>query len=312
MAYTAITRAKQQVYFIGSLHVNIFNNMDTMALNFFNSKVALKNAKLEGVTSVLRDVQELKEFWIQSSKLASNEKRKIVDITVPSTTKAKKDIFSQTRKVTSCVDGNRVEILAHKYPNILQHIHGQGYLVTGRSNVYLNVILKVPCRRLEHQSIVAEHSLLSSLRDVSGILHILGTLDRHPTTFVLEGMPDRVPWKHFILHATADAKQRFKNELQLVIEKIHAKQKVHGNISKQSVLTNIKGEVKLTWFQSDVQFSNEAVQQDLNNIRHVCSELTNGVMFSANDHDNELLQSQDGTFHYDDGSVNGDDDGSLT
>ena len=318
MAYTAITRAKQQVYFIGTLHVNIFNNMDTMALNFFNSKVALKNAKLEGATSVLRDVQELKEFWIQSSKLASNEKRKIVDARVPSTKKAKKDIFSQTRKVTSCVDGNRVEILAYKYPNVLQHIHGQGYLVTGTSNEYRNVILKVPCRRLETQSIDAEYGLLRSLRDVHGILHILGTLDRHPATLVLEGMIDRVPWNNFILHATADAKQRFKDELQLVIEKIHTKQIVHGNISEQSVLINMKGEVKLTWFQSDIQFCNDAIQQDLKNMRKLFSELTNGVVFtSANDHNNDPPHEHtpyndnndnDGDVDDDDGGDDDDDD----
>ena len=104
-----------------------------------------------------------------------------------------------------------------------------------------------------------------------GILHILGTLDRHPATLVLEGIIDRVPWNNFILHATADAKQRFKDELQLVIEKIHTKQIVHGNISEQSVLINMKGEVKLTWFQSDIQFCNDAIQQDLKNMRKLFS-----------------------------------------
>jgi len=285
MAYTAITRAKQRVYFIGPLHINIFNNMDKLALDFFTTKASLNQAKLKNTISVVRDVQELKEFWIQSSKCIQK-----ATCNIDGTEETKFDIFDKSEKVIANINGHFVEIFAKKYPRVLQHLHGQGHLLIGTSNEHRNVILKVPSRRIEQKNIDAEYSLLSSLRDVDGVLHILGRLDRPPTTFVLEGMQSMVPWRHFIMHATVDAKQRFKNQLQVVLQEIHLRQKVHGNISKKSALTNMHGDVKLTWFRSDAQFCSETVQHDLKSMHQLCSELRNGA---DNDNSYNLKENDD-------------------
>jgi hypothetical protein len=258
MAYTAMSRAKQDVYFIGRLHISVFNNMDQFALGFFNSKVHLNQAKQKSATPVVRDIQELKEYWIQSSELAST-KCKNDDVGDLPKSKTIEDIFDKTRKVVAHIDGTSVVIFAHKYPNVLQHMQGQGYLVIGTSNEYHNILLKVPCRRLEQENIEAEHKLLSSLNDVGGVLHLLARLHQYPTTFVLKGMPDRVPWKYFIKHATSDAKDTYRTQLRLVLEEIHKRRIVHGSISAKSVFTTMKGDVKLTWFQPNVSFSENAV-----------------------------------------------------
>jgi hypothetical protein len=305
MAYTAITRAKQQVYFVGPLHINIFNNMDKMALDFFNSKASLSQAKMKNSFSVgvVRDVQELKEFWIQSSKPKPNATCIIDNTNEPSAKKPKFDVLDKHQKVIACINGRRVEIYAQKYPRVLQHIHGQGHLVIGTSIEYQDVILKVPSRRIEQQHIDAEYRLLSSLKDVPGVLHVLAKPDQHPTIFVLEGMKNMVPWKYFRMHANADAKQRFKNQLQVVLREIHTRQKVHGNISKKSALTNMLGDVKLTWFQHDVQFCPETVQQDLKSMHQLCRELMHGE-----DDDGSNLEDKGGGDSDDDDDNDDDND----
>lgn len=297
MAYTAITRAKQRVYFVGLLHLNIFNNMDKIALDFFNSKVNLNKTNLKESISVVRDVQELKEFWIQSSKHKRNAASNFDVADEPSAKKTKFDVFDNTQRVIAYIDGHRIEIFAKKYPHVIQHIHGQGHLVAGTSNQYQNVILKVPSRRIEQKYIDAEYGLLCSLRDVEGILHVLAKVDRHPTTFVMEGMKSMVPWEQFILRATTDAKERFKMQLHLVLVEIHVRQKVHGNISKKSVLTNMRGDVKLTWFQSNVLFCNETMQQDIKCMQDLCSELRNGAIVSGHDSNQKPLKDYDGSIH---------------
>jgi hypothetical protein len=221
-AYTAMTRAKQDVYFVGELHINIFNNMDRLALSFFNEKLNFNQQVMNQAIPVVRDIQELKEYWIQSMQSSNPAATRVNECEQTNTSSLKNpnsEFFGkQTRKCIAHIDGKIVEIHAHKYPNVIQHIHGQGYFVSGTSNEFRNLLLKIPCAQLSYPAFFhAECSLLRSLKGASRVLQLLGTLHQNPSTLVMEGMKGRLAWKQFILHATADAKQRYQTELKLAL-----------------------------------------------------------------------------------------------
>lgn len=299
MAYTAMTRAKQEVYFVGeNLHINLFNNMDKLALGFFNEKLKLNQQVMNQTLPVVRDVQELKEYWIQSmqsSNVSANEMNELEEeVNTSSQQNPNCDIFGgKTRKHIACIDGKIVEIHAHTYPNVVQHIHGQGYIVSGTSHQYRNVLLKIPCAQLSNPAIVqAECNLLRLLNDSSRVLQLLAPLHRNPATLVMEGMHGRVSWKQFILHATADAKKRYQTELNLALVEIHDRQIAHGFISDKSVFTNMRGDVKLTWFQSHVQFIPVNVQKDKADAQALCNILQAAKNTNLDERGNDLIGSE--------------------
>lgn len=275
--YTAITRSKQNVYFIGYLRIELFNNMDMKALNFFESVVKSNRQRCSSKVPVVRDIHELREYWIQSASLAAKRFRPADDAVSSQHSTQNVDVLGNTAVVHAHIDGARITIFAEKFPKVLQHMHGHGYFVVATSNERRHLLLQVKCQQISQQDSSAECKMFRDLHSIDGVLHLLAPQDELASSLVFEGMPDRVEWQDFLKHASDAAKAAFQINGRKTLAAIHSKGISHGNISERSVWTNIEGAVKFTWFPHDLNAGKSAMmslkQKDITDFNRLCSIL---------------------------------------
>lgn len=272
--YTGITRCRQHLYFIGYIHIDLFNNMDMTALNFFDSMVKLNEQRCSSKVPVVRDIHELREYWIQSASLAAKRLRPADDTVSSQHSIQNVNILGKTTVVHAHIDGICMKLFANKFPAVLQHMHGHGYFVVATSKERRHLLLQVKCQQFSQQDSSAECNMFRDLYSIDGVLHLLAPLDELPSSLVFEGMPDRVEWKDFLKNASDAAKAAFQYNGRNTLAAIHQKGISHGNISERSVWTNIEGAVKFTWFPHDLNAGKSALKQkDITDFNRLCSIL---------------------------------------
>jgi hypothetical protein len=299
-AYTAISRAKQSVFFIGPLNLALLNNMDLQALQFFNSRSIAHQARLNDEPIIVRDVYEMKEFWFQNDAV-SHEEISMMEL-------KNDDIFRPHEEFQAVIEGQTVKIYANKYPHgVIQNVHGRGYIVAARSQKYPYLLLKKQSKSLASEDLLIEVQTLIALKGVQGVLHLYAQLQPDSNAIILEGMPERVEWGYFMKYSSKEAKLSFKMNLIMTMAAIHQKQVHHGTISQQTVWTDIKGNVKITWFGNLSDFTKNGIQKDNIDRDRLCMMLDKYDRCSE-----QKIDECDGNTTYDDDidieNVDNDDD----
>jgi hypothetical protein len=98
-------------------------------------------------------------------------------------------------------------------------------------------------------------------------------LQQDENALILEGMPERVTFKDFAKHSSAEAKHAFKKNVEATLAEIHRNQIQHGNICDQTVWTDIKGNVKFAWFSHASLGTRTGFQKDLRDMCRLCLTL---------------------------------------
>lgn len=250
-AYTAISRAKQQCYFIGPAPLPLLNNMDMNALNFFNHQVNLYNQKQSQEIPVVRNVHEWTEFWVQHVQSRRN-KRIDRDADQDDLTLAKRtdqELCANTIQASSDLMPEPFSVYANRYPNCFQSINGKGYMLSATSDRYKELLLKKSFVNKSfgglNPNFNNEIAILRACGDIPGVLSLVATVDNG---IVLKRMAGKISWETFMKDSSEYAKNTFCNNLPIILDALHAKNIAHTNICKKTAWVDINGTVMLTWF----------------------------------------------------------------
>ncbi len=298
-AYTAISRAKQHCYFVGSAPLTLLNNMDLDALKFFNSLCLLKQQR-ENQIQVVRDVFEMSEFW--------NQTRPKSRIRVRTETEERPNIKKSSKCIqldARTVDGNEIQVVADVYPTCFQNMGATGQIFRATSKEYKSLLLKRKCK-ISEEEFQCEINILKSCSDIAGVLKLVATTAGRG--ILLESMDNRVSWAHFTKRATSDAKLAFRVNVQQLLDDLNHKNIAHKNISPRTAWVDMNGTVKLTWFQdAESPAAADSIQKDRTNAYHFITSLfpesadksnmlsadTNGHLDGDNDDSGSYCQSLD-------------------
>ena len=252
-AYTAISRAKQQCYFVGPAPLSLLNNMDMTALNFFNRQVILSNQKQSQEIHVVRNVYEWTEFWVQHAKSRSN-KRSDRDSEHGDADEDQNGATPQKRAIQehhavpieakSDVTTPFFTIYADKYPNCFQSINGKGYMLAATSDEYKELLLKRNVG-ISNPDFNNEIKILRACSDITGVLSLVATVDKG---IVLKRMVHKVSWEQFLKESSEHARTTFCKNLRIIVTALHQRNVAHTNISYKTAWVDMNGTLMLTWF----------------------------------------------------------------
>ncbi len=242
-AYTAISRAKQECYFIGSAPLSLLNNMDRDALSFFNS-FCLSNQQRKKQMQVVRDVFEMSEFWVNQTR--SNSRIRVRSETVETERQHIKKRSKCIQLDAMTIDHKQIQVFADVYPTCFQNMGASGQIFRATSKEFNRLLLKRKSESSE-EDFQCEIKILNACSDIAGVLKIIATTATRG--ILLESMDTRVSWAHFAKKATSDAKNAFRLNMHKLLEDLNHKRIAHKNMSSRTAWVDINGTVKLTWFQ---------------------------------------------------------------
>jgi hypothetical protein len=261
-AYTAISRARQKCYFIGKAPIELLNNMDMQALAFFN-RLASSNQKPAETTDVVRNVFEMREFWVRRM-LSRRNKRQFSEDADASETRTNQMRSAIPKQGRTVLTNEIIMVYANTYPNCEQNIARRGHILAATSNENKLLLLKRYCKDLGRDETdkkrTNEIQILNNCRDISGVLKLLATVDQG---IVLERMASRVHWSQFVKNSSLEVKLNFRQNLTRILIALREKKIQHGHISDKTVWVDAKGEVKLAWFEdAQCNASDQSMDQD--------------------------------------------------
>ena len=270
-AYTAISRAKQRCYFVGEAPVKLLNNMDMRALSFFN-RLTQSNQKQARTMDVVRNVFEMREFWVR--RMASRKRINSGEICQADNSKMSRTgpfKLSNPIQGTTVADNIAITVYANKYPNTEQNIDGQGHIVAAISQDDKLLLLKRYCEISADIKRTTEICVLTTCRDLSCVLKLVATVEKG---IVLEWMENKVSWNHFVKHSTLEAKRNLSSNLSQILIKLRENNIAHRNISKKTAWVDLKGNMKLTWFQeAEYPSTKESANKDKTDVNALCESL---------------------------------------
>ena len=246
-AYTAISRAKQTCYFIGPAPMELLNNMDMNALSFFNRR-AQSNQKQTQEMHVVRNVFEMREFWVRHLVSRSNKRARDSNCQENDLKMFREDAVQLQHPITgkTVADNKDITVYANIYPCCEQIIVGQGHILAATSQYYKQLLLK----RYEKADVDTKNKheigILNTCKEVLGVLKLVATVDKG---IVLERMASKVSWKHFANQSTLEVKHACCQNLSDVADALRENKVAHGNISNKTAWVDMAGNVKLAWFQ---------------------------------------------------------------
>ncbi len=261
-AYTAISRAKQKCYFIGKAPIALLNNMDMQALAFFN-RLTYSNQKQAETTEVVRNVFEMREFWVR--RLVSRyNKRKFPEEVGYQMPKANRTQIANPIEGRTVMNNKNITLYASSYPTCEQNIAGWGHILAATSQDNKLLLLKRYCKDLEQNAADSKRTneirILTTCKDISGVLKLVATVDRG---IVLERMASRSVWKNFVKHSSIEAKHLFCQNLTNILIALRKEKIYHGHISSKTAWVDLEGEVKLAWFEdAQCDSSDESMDKD--------------------------------------------------
>ena len=271
-AYTAISRAKQKCYFIGQAPIALLNNMDMQALAFFN-RLQSSNQKQAESTDVVRNVFEMREFWVR--RLVSRYNKRAVreeDDQMPGA-----DAIQIANPIigTNVLNSMSITVYANTYPSCEQNLAQQGHILAAESHDNKLLLLKRYSKTLGQIGVETKRTneihILTTCKDIPGVLKLVATVDQG---IVLERMASRVPWKRFVKESDITAKQMFCDNLHRTLCALREKKIRHGHISSKTAWVDAKGQVKLTWFEDAYcDSSNDDMYQDIADAEALCKSL---------------------------------------
>ena len=287
-AYTAISRAKQNCYFIGKAPITLLNNMDMQALAFFNRLTS--NQKQAETADVVRNVFEMREFWVRRMVSRYN-KRKVPEVEEDEMPRANQIQIANPFKGTTVLDNKSIAVYANTYPFCEQNIAGKGHILAATSQEISLLLLKRYCKDLGQPAAdkkrMNEIQILTTCKDISGVLKLVATVDQG---IVLERMESRVSWQKFVKCSSLEVKRIFRQNLTTILVALREKQILHGHISSKTAWVDVKGVVKLAWFEDAQCVScGQSMSQDTSDANKLfqllgpLDEAIDGDQFDADD-----------------------------
>jgi hypothetical protein len=175
-AYTAISRAKQECYFVGNPPLSLLNNMDMDALMFFKN-VLVSNQQLAREVQIVRNVFEMSEFWVNQTESSRNKRvQSEIDIHTDQEPTIKKSFKCGKSIEGVTIDGKRIVVFTERYPNCFQILEKKGYMLAATSNERKELLLKRRESKLD-QSCKLEIDVLKACSHMSGVLNIVATVE---------------------------------------------------------------------------------------------------------------------------------------
>jgi hypothetical protein len=275
-AYTAISRAKQECYFVGNPPLSLLNNMDMDSLMFFKNAL-VSNQQLAREVQIVRNVFEMSEFWVNQTRSSQNKRvQSEIDIHTNQEQIIKKRFNCGKTIEGVTVDDKQINVVADVYPNCFQILINKGYILRATSKDHKELLLKRKESHLD-QDCKLEIDVLKTCSDMLSVLKIVATVDRG---ILLEQMKDRVSFMDFSNSSIPEAKQAFCQNLKLLVQTLNQRNIAHKNISHQTAWVNIHGAIKLTWFQ-DAEFPATAasLQKDRDDAAQLCKLLIPETQF---------------------------------
>ena len=293
-AYTAISRAKQNCYFIGNAPVALLNNMDMNALRFFNRQTTSNHRQAQNM-DVVRNVFEMREFWVRHLASRSNKRpRDDVSFQEEEVQMLREDTGHIEHSITgkTVADNKDITVYANRYPSCVQIIDGQGHILAATSQHDKQLLLKryekVADTKRKH-----EIGILNTCKDILGVLKLVATVDKG---IVLERMANKVDWMHFAKKSTMEAKQAFCQNLSKVATALREKKVAHGNISNKTAWVDMTGEMKLTWFQdAKCPATEEEMDEDRTEMQKLVTSLLPDAALGGTCNDDSVTEAEDGT-----------------
>jgi hypothetical protein len=172
---------------------------------------------------------------------------------------------------TTVADNIAITVYANKYPNTEQNIDGQGHIVAAISQDDKLLLLKRYCEISADIKRTTEICVLTTCRDLSCVLKLVATVEKG---IVLEWMENKVSWNHFVKHSTLEAKRNLSSNLSQILIKLRENNIAHRNISKKTAWVDLKGNMKLTWFQeAEYPSTKESANKDKTDVNALCESL---------------------------------------
>jgi hypothetical protein len=188
------------------------NNMDMQALAFFN-RLQSSNQKQAESTDVVRNVFEMREFWVR--RLVSRYNKRAVreeeDDQMPGA-----DAIQIANPIigTNVLNNMSITVYANTYPSCEQNLAQQGHILAAESHDNKLLLLKRYSKTLGQIGVETKRTneihILTTCKDIPGVLKLVATVDQG---IVLERMASRVPWKRFVKESDITAKQMFCDNL---------------------------------------------------------------------------------------------------
>ena len=287
-AYTGISRAKQHCYFIGPVPLSLLINMDMNALDFFNRQVDLSLQKQRQEIQIVRNVFEWTEFWVQHAKSRRNKRLERDDTHQDGTMLQQKPTREHLPKPVTgktVADNKDITVYPEKYPGCVQKIDGQGHILAATSRYHKQLLLKRYENGVEdNKKSKHEIGILNTCKDIQGVLKLVADVDNG---IVLESMAGKVKWPDFAKQSTLQEKQAFIQNLSIVAIALKRKKVAHGDISDKTAWVDMKGNVKLTWFQdAKCPATEEEMNKDRAKMQKLVTSLVPGA--ALGDDDTEL------------------------
>ncbi len=269
-AYTAISRAKQECYFVGIAPLTLLNNMDMNSLCFFKCHDLSKGQRMKDVL-IVRNVFEMAEFWVHHSNMKGNKRDR-------DTTSYFERDPRNTKYMTTCgkhieartMENQEIKVFAENYPNCFQNLEEKGHLLVATSQDRKELLLKRRAKKcsIDYQT---EIEILKACSNISGVLKLVAVAE---SGIVLEIMKDKVSWNYFVKHSSSQAREAFCANLENLVQELNQQRIAHKNISQKTLIVDMNGNVKLTWFDdAEMPATTTMLQKDKHAVQELCKSL---------------------------------------